>query len=82
VANDRYFKELFDTCLARHTRAFLVALEPDVVLLCGKRQLDPYVDTIESLGTEVILTWHYRPMNTTAGKVELQRVRAQLANRS
>ncbi|MCZ6817606.1 MAG: hypothetical protein O7F76_13045, partial [Planctomycetota bacterium] len=78
VANDDYFPELFETCFKRHTRNSLAALRPDVVLLCGKKQLAPYVSSIESLGIKVILTWHYRPMSTGKGKAELQRVRTQL----
>ncbi len=78
VANDQYFPELFETCFARHTRSILSTLSPHVVLLCGKKQLEPYVEPIESLGSKVILTWHYRPMNTTKGKAELQRVRTEL----
>jgi hypothetical protein len=78
VANDKYFSQLFETCFAQHTRAFLVTLAPDVVILCGKRELAPYANAIESLGPKVLLTWHYRPMNTTAGKAELQRVRREL----
>jgi hypothetical protein len=78
VANDEYFRELFEACFARHTRNIIAALEPHVVLLCGKKELKPYVGSIESLGTKVILTWRYRPMNTGKGKIELQRVRAEL----
>jgi hypothetical protein len=78
VANDKYFPKLFETCFNRHTRNFVATLEPDVVLLCGKKELEPYVSSIESLGTKVILTWHYRPMSTIGGKAELQRVRAEL----
>jgi hypothetical protein len=40
--------------------------------------LAPFARWIESLETRVILTWHYRPMDTAKGKAELQRVRAQL----
>ncbi len=78
VANDKYFEKLFDTCFERHTRAFLKTLDPNVVLLCGKKQLKPFTNLIESLRTKVILTWHYRPMHTARGKAELQRVRVQL----
>ena len=78
VANDDYFPQLFKACFSRHTRDLLASLEPQVVLLCGKKELEPYVGEIEALGTKVILTWHYRPMNTAKGKAELLRVRAEL----
>jgi hypothetical protein len=78
VADDAYFPEFFETCLERHTLRFLVALEPDIVLLCGKDQLTPYKSQIESLGIEVILTWHYRGMSTSRGQAELKRVRDEL----
>jgi len=78
VAGDRYFPELFGTCFIRHTRNMMATLEPDAVVLCGKKWLEPYEESIKSLGTNVILTWHYRPMNTGKGKTELQRVRAEL----
>jgi hypothetical protein len=78
VANDNYFSQLFETCFMRHTQTFLVTLAPDVVILCGKRELEPYANAIECLGPKVLLTWHYRPTNTTAGKAELQRVRREL----
>jgi hypothetical protein len=78
VANDDYFPELFETCFKRHTRDLLAVLKPHVVLLCGKKQLRPYTRAIESLGASVILTWHYRPMHTSKGRAELQRVRAEL----
>ncbi len=78
VANDDYFSKLFETCFERHTRNLVVTLEPHVVLLCGKKELNPYASSIESLGAKVILTWHYRPMNTRKGKAELRRVRAEL----
>ena len=80
VADDSYFPQLFESCFERHTRAFSATLEPDVVLLCGKKELSPYTGAIESLGIKVILTWHYRPMHTQAGRKELQRVRAKLDN--
>ena len=78
VANDNYSKDLFTTCFERHTRQLLATLEPDVVLLCGKKQLKPFVSSIELLRIKVILTSHYRPMYTGSGKAELQRVRAEL----
>ena len=78
VADDKYSKDLFTTCFERHTRKLVATLEPDVVLLCGKKQLKPFVSSIESLGMKVILTSHYRPMYTGKGKAELQRVRAEL----
>lgn len=78
VANDKYFLKLFETCFERHTRNLVATLEPDVVLLCGKKDLARYASSIESLGTTVILTWHYRGMHTGKGKAELQRVRAEL----
>lgn len=78
VAEDKYFPLLFETCFDRHTRLMLEALEPNVVLLCGKKQLAPYVDSIKALGTEVVLTFHYRPMHTTSGQAELRRVRERL----
>ncbi len=56
----------------------VATLKPQAVLLCGKKELEPYEESIKSLGTNVILTWHYRPMNTGKGKLELQRVRAEL----
>jgi hypothetical protein len=78
VADDRYFPELFRTCFDRHTHDLLATLHPDVVLLGGKKELAPYTSIVESLGIKVILTWHYRGMNTTRGKRELERVRAEL----
>lgn len=78
VADDAYFSQLFDTCFQRQTRGLLACLNPDVVLLCGKRELEPYCAPIRSMGAKVILTWHYRPMNTEPGKRELERVRGEL----
>ena len=78
VANDKYFPKLFETCFERHTRNLVATLEPDVVLLCGKKELEPYATSIESLGTKVILTWHYNPALMSRGNVELQRIRAEL----
>ena len=78
VANDDYFPKLFETCFHRHTRRLIATLDPRVVLLCGKKQLEPYASSIESLATKVVLTWHYRPMSTSRGKAELRRVRAEL----
>ena len=80
VDNDKYFPELFRTCFERNTRNLLETLKPHVVLLCGKKQLEPYVSAIERLGTRTILTWHYRPMNTKRGQAEIQRVRATLSS--
>jgi hypothetical protein len=78
VADDGYFDGLFRTCFWRHTRGMLACLNPDVVLLAGKKELEPYLASIESMGPQVILTWHYRPMNTEAGKRESERVQTQL----
>ena len=73
VANDAYFPGLFlDICLHCHTRGLLACLAPHVVLLCGKGELEPYRAPIKSMGAKVILTWHYRAMNTDRGKRELE----------
>lgn len=79
VANDKYNDiPLFTTCFQRHTCNIVKGLEPDIVVLCGKKQLKAFESSIESLGPKVILTWHYRPMNTKRGKAELQRVSDEL----
>ena len=78
VAKDKYFLGLFKACFERHTRNIVASLKPDIVLLCGKKDLKPFVGQIESISPKVILTWHYRPMDTDRGKAELERVRIEL----
>lgn len=75
VERDAYFPELFEACFAQNTRHMLITLKPSVLLLCGRKQLSALVPMIEDLGIKTILTWHYRPMHTTPGKAEIQRVR-------
>jgi hypothetical protein len=78
VANDDYFDGLFRACFHRHTRGMLACVNPDVVVLAGKKDLQPYRASIESMGPKVILTSHYRPMNTGVGQRELELVRTEL----
>lgn len=82
VANDAYFPKFFEACFARHTRNIIATLEPEAVVLCGKQELAAFVSPIRALGPHVILTWHYRPMNTTAGQREIARVRGELSRLS
>jgi hypothetical protein len=43
VADDAYFDGLFRSCFHRHTRGMLACLAPDVVVLAGKKELEPYL---------------------------------------
>ncbi|MEM7680636.1 MAG: hypothetical protein AAF288_01635 [Planctomycetota bacterium] len=80
VAGDDYFPELFATCFEKHTRRMIRAITPDVVLLCGKTKLKPFVKPIADLGPQVCLTSHYRPMYTNTGQKEIARVRDWLSD--